>query len=133
MALAAYTALIKISTNTVLDITAFDLPLKIDMVESTAFGGSGGAAVGTKTYVPSLFGAVLKCSGNWNKADTTGQAALETAFFARSATTLVFTMPNGTNTYTASCFVSGYDPKGDVHGIATVDFELTVNGACTPA
>lgn len=132
MAIAAYPATIKISTNAVLDIVTYELPMKMDMLETTAFSGSGGAAVGTKTFVPGLFGCVVKASGSWNKGDTTGQALLETAFFARTATTLIFS-PNGTNTYTASCFVSSYPIKAEVKGLVTVDFELTVSGAVTPA
>ncbi|SRR6266487_3875290 len=132
MAVAAYPATIKISPSTIInDIVTYDLPFKMDMVDTTAFSGSGGATVGTKTYLPTLYGAVVKANGSWNKADT-GQAALETAFFARTATTLIFS-PNGTNTYTASAWVSSYYPKVDVKGVVQVDFELTINGAITPA
>ncbi len=131
MAVAAYPATIKVSSTVINDIMTYDLPFKMDMVDTTAFSGSGGATIGTKTYVPTLLGAVVKAAGNWNKGDT-GQAALETAFFARSTVSMVFS-PNGTNTYSATAYVSSYNPKGDVKGVTQVDFELTITGAITPA
>src|SRR5271157_415134 len=99
MAIAAYPATLKIGANAINDIMAWELPFKMDQVETTAFSGSGGAAIGTKTYIPTLYGAQVKCTGSWNKADTNGQLVLETAFFARTSTTLIVS-PNGTNTYT---------------------------------
>src|SRR5579862_4316357 len=99
MAIAAYPATLKIGSNTIQDIMTFDLPFKMDMAETTAFGGSGGAQVGTKTFIPTLFGLVVKATGSWNKGDTTGQALLETAFFGRTTVTVIVS-PNGTNTYT---------------------------------
>lgn len=131
MAIAAYPATLTVGAVTINDIMTYDVPLKMDMTETTAFSGSGGAAVGTKTYIPTLLSSVVKASGSWNKGDA-GQAALETAFFARTSCAMVF-KPNGTNTYTCAAFVSGYNPKADVKGVVTVDFELTVNGTITPA
>lgn len=131
MAVAAYPATIKSGSTVINDIMTYDLPFKMDMVETTAFSGSGGATIGTKTYIPTLLGAVVKASGNWNKADT-GQAALETAFFARSTISAVFS-PNGTNTYSATAYISSYNPKGDVKGAFAVDFEFTITGNITPA
>ncbi|SRR6266496_3353999 len=132
MAIAAYPATVKIGANTVADIMTYEIPLKMDMAETTAFGGSGGAAVGTKTFIPTLFGTQIKASGSWNKADTNGQAALETAFFARTATTLIFS-PNGTNTYSASCFISDLSIKADVKGKVDIDYTFQITGALTPA
>jgi hypothetical protein len=131
MAIAAYPATLTVGAVTINDIMTYDLPFKMDMTETTAFSGSGGATVGTKTYAPTLLGAVVKASGSWNKTDT-GQAALESAFFARTSCAMVF-KPNGTNTYTCAAFVSGYNPKADVKGVVTVDFELTISGNITPA
>ena len=107
MAIAAYPATLKISTNAVLDIMTHELPFKMDNVETTAFSGSGGAAVGTKTFVPTLLGMQAKIIGSWNKADTNGQLVIETAFFARTLTTFIFS-PNGTNTYTFSAYIIDY-------------------------
>lgn len=130
-ATAAYSATVKIGANTIQDLPSFELPFKMDMVETTAFGGSGGAAVGTKTYVPTLYGQQLKLTGNWNKADTTGQLLLENAFFARTTVSLVVSPNAGTNTYSFSCFVSDYTIKADVKGVVTADYTLYMNGAVT--
>src|SRR5260221_189548 len=90
MAIAAYPATLKIGANSILDLQTHDLPFKMDTDETTAFSGSGGAAVGTKTFIPTLLGMQCKVSGNWNKADTTGQLVLENNFFARTKTTLIY-------------------------------------------
>jgi len=131
MAIAAYPATIKSGSTVINDIMTYDLPFKMDMVETTAFSGSGGAAIGNKTYIPTLLGTQIKASGSWNKADT-GQAALETAFFARTTISLVAS-PNGTNTYSVSCYISDYDVKTDVKGVVTADFILQTTGAVTVA
>lgn len=133
MAIAAYPSTLKIGSNAINDIMTYDLPFKMDMAETTAFSGSGGAAVGTKTFIPTLFGMVVKASGSWAaKTDTNGQALLESAFFARTTVTVIVS-PNGSNTYTYTAWISGYDIKGDPKKQVEVDFELTVNGAVTVA
>src|ERR1700694_1550661 len=99
MAIAAYPATVKIGANTIQDIQTLELPFKMDMHNTTAFGGSGGAAVGTKTFIPTLYGMQVKLAGSWAKTDTTGQLLLENAFFARTTVSLIAS-PNGTNTYT---------------------------------
>jgi len=132
MAVAAYPATLKIGANAILDIQTHDLPFKIETDETTAFSGSGGAAVGTKTFVPTLLGMQCKISGSWNKADTNGQLVIETAFFARTLTTFIFS-PNGTNTYTFSAWITDYNIKTDPKSRVTVDFGILMNGTVTLA
>lgn len=132
MAIAAYPATLKIGANSIQDIMTFDLPFKMDMADTTAFSGSGGAAVGTKTSIPTLFGMAVKATGSWNKGDTTGQLLLENAFFGRTTVTVIVS-PNGTNTYTYTAWISDYDVKGDPKKQVEVDFTMTVNGAVTVA
>lgn len=128
---AGYNATVKEGSTTIQDISSFDLPFKMDMLETTAFSGSGGATVGTKTFLPGLLGLQMKLTGNWNKGDT-GQAALETAFFGRTTVSIVVS-PNGSNTYTLTAYVSDYDIKGDVKGMVTVDYSLMMTGNVTLA
>lgn len=129
MATAAYNATIKISPSTVInDIMTYELPFKMDTVETTAFSTT---TPGTKTFVPTLLGAQIKASGSWNKADT-GQAALETAFFGRSTVSLIFS-PNGTNTYSCACYISDYSIKADPKDVIKADFTLVMNGNVTLA
>jgi len=132
MAVAAYPATLKIGANAILDIQTHDLPFKMGTDETTAFSGSGGAAVGTKTFVPTLLELQCKISGSWNKADTNGQLVIETAFFARTLTTFVFS-PNGTNTYTFSAWITDYNIKTDPKSRVTVDFSILMNGTVTLA
>lgn len=132
MAIAAYPATLKIGSNAILDLITHDLPFHMDNVETTAFSGSGGAAVGTKTFIPTLLGMQCALSGNWNKADTNGQLVMETNFFARTKTTFIYS-PNGTNTYTFGAWIIDYHVKSDVKGVVTVDFALLMDGTCTLA
>jgi hypothetical protein len=133
MAIAAYPSTLKIGANVINDIMTYDLPFKMDMAETTAFSGSGGAAVGTKTYIPTLFGMQVKASGSWAaKTDTNGQVLLEAAFFARTTVTVIVS-PNGTNTYTYTAYISDYGIKGDPKNQVQVDFTMQVTGACTVA
>jgi len=132
MALAGYPATVKIGANTIQDIQSYDLPFKMAMLATTAFGGSSGATVGTETFIPGLLGMATKLTGNWNKADTTGQLLLEAAFFARTTVTLIAS-PNGTSTYTFAAWVSDYNIKADVKGLITADYSLTMNGNVTLA
>lgn len=131
MAIAAYPATVKIGANTIQDIMTVELPLKMDTVETTAFGGSGGATVGTKTFIPTLLGSSFKMSGSWNKADSTGQLLLETAFFARTLVTLIFSPNGGTNTYTATFWITDYPIKADTKGKVDVDYTCLMNGGIT--
>lgn len=132
MAIAAYPATLKIGANAILNLMTHDFPFKVDMPETTAFSGSGGAAVGTKTFIPTLLGMQCKVSGSWNKADTNGQLVMETNFFARTLTTFIYS-PNGTNTYTFSGYITDYDIKTDPKSKVDVDFGITMNGTVTLA
>ena len=129
MAVAAYNATIKVSPSTIVnDIKTYELPFKWDMVDTTSFSST---TPGTYTFVPTLYGAQVKASGQWNKADT-GQAALETAAFNRTKVSLIFS-PNGTNTYSFSCWIAEYAVKADVKGVVAADFTLQMDGGVTLA
>lgn len=131
MAIAGYPSTCKIGANTIQDLGTIELPFKMDTVETTAFGGSGGAAIGTKTFIPTLYGMQMKLAGSWNKADTTGQLLLEQAFFARTTVSLVVSPNGGTNTYSFAAWVSDYTIKADTKGKVDVDFAITMTGAVT--
>ncbi len=131
MAIAAYPATIKLGSNTVNDIMTYDLPFKMDTIETTSFSGAG-ASTGTQTYILGLYGLTVKAAGSWNKGDTNGQLALETAFFGRTAVSVVIS-PNAVNTYSFTAWVSGYTIKAEAKNKVSVDFELTMNGAVTLA
>jgi len=132
MAVAAYPATLKIGANAILDLQTHDLPFKMGTDETTAFSGSGGAAVGTKTFVPTLLEMQCALSGSWNKADTNGQLVMETNFFARTKTTFIYS-PNGTNTYTFGAWIIDYHVKTDPKSRVTVDFTLLMDGNVTLA
>lgn len=130
MAVAAYPATFKYGGVVVNDIMTYDQSMKMAKAETTAFSGSGGAAVGTETSLPTLFSATVKVAGSWNKGDA-GQASLETAFLARTIGTLLFT-PFGTNTYTAQAWVETVNTKGDLKKQVEGGWDFVITGAITP-
>lgn len=129
-AVAGYNGTMKLSTNTVNNIMTFDLPFKMEMIDITPFSA---ATPGTHVFIPGLYGAQIKCNGSWDKGDTQGQLAMETAFFGRTKNSFVFS-PDGTHTYTCSCWISDYDIKADAaKGQVTADFTLQMDGGVTLA
>ncbi len=129
MAIAAYPAAISIGGVIINDIMTIDLSQKMAKADTTAFSGSGGAPAGTETSIPTLFSATFKLSGSWNKVDP-GQAALETAFYARTIGTIVFT-PSAGKTYTGQVWVESVDTKGDPKKQLDAAFGIVVTGAIT--
>src|SRR5260221_14112733 len=123
MAVAAYPATLKIGANAILDLQTHDLPFKMGTDETTAFSGSGGAAVGTKTFVPTLLEMQCALSGSWNKDDTKGQLLMETNLFARTKTTFIY-LPNVTNTHTFGAWITDYHVKTHPKPRGTVDLRL---------
>lgn len=130
MAIAAYPATVKIGANTIQDIMNIELNIKLETTETTAFGGSGGAVVGTKTFIPTLLTATAKLIGSWNMSDTTGQFLLQQGLLNRTLVTIIFS-PNGTNSYTVSCWVTDYPIKADPKKQIDAEFSLLVNGGIT--
>jgi hypothetical protein len=127
-ATAGYLGTLKIGTVTVNNIKSQDMPLKIAALDTTSFSAS---VAGTESYIGGLLSGQLKFSGQYDKSDT-AQATIETNFLARTVSSFVFS-PNGTNTYTASCLITGYNVKSDVKGLVTADWELQLSGTVTPA
>lgn len=129
-AIAAYNATMKFTSNTVNNIMTYDLPFKMEMIDITPFSA---ATPGTHVFLPGLYGLQVKATGSWDKGDTNGQLAMETAFFARTKNSFVFS-PDGTHTYTCSCWIADYGIKADAaKGQVTVDFTLTMDGGVTLA
>jgi len=125
-AIASYLATIKIGAIVVGNITTFDMPFKMDLIDITAFSG---ASPGTHVFLPTLLGSQIKANGHWDKTDP-GQALIETAFFARTLIALIFS-PNVTNTYSLSAWIADYQIKADVKNVVVADFTLHMNGGVT--
>ena len=125
-AVAAYLATIKVGTQLVGNITTYDMPFKMDMIDITAFSG---ASPGTHIFLPTLLGSQIKANGHWDKVDA-GQVLLETAFFARTLVAVIFS-PNVTNTYSYSAWIADYHVKADVKNVILADFTLHMNGNVT--
>ncbi|GCE49199.1 phage tail tube protein [Thermosporothrix hazakensis] len=128
MAKAAYSAVIKVGSTIVHDISSVELPFKTDLEETTAFSSS---APGTKTFIPTLRGMETKLSGNWNVGDP-GQQALEDAYFGRQLVQLEIS-PDGVKKYSFDAWIGEYSIKADVSGKIEVEYSVTINGDVTRA
>lgn len=128
MATAGYLATIKAGGTAVKDITSIDWPLKMNTDDTTSFSST---TPGTETSIPTTSSGSIKLSGHRNNADT-GQNALRTAWINRTAVTMVFDPDGtGTETQTASCWVTDWSVKADPKNAAKLDVSLTVNGGTT--
>src|SRR6266496_3438671 len=103
--------------NTVLDMTSWEVDLKADSVDTSAFGGSGwGASTGT---IKRWSG---KCMGNYNPADTTGQVALNNGL-GNTFTMAFYT--DATHNWSGSAVLTGLGLKSSAAGVITAEYTFT--------
>lgn len=128
--LAGYGGQIKISTNTILTVTDWELDPSSDMYETTTITGSR-----AKTYLPGLYGSTVALKVNFDASDTNGVIAMQNNLFSDSPTVLAFTLsPNGgTNNYTFNAWVKDMKIHDPVGGLVTADSTLQITGAVTYA
>lgn len=127
---AGYPGTIEITgtPNTVVKgFNSMDLPYQVDTDETTAFSAP---APGWKTSIPTLTGMTVKISGKRIPGDA-GQAALRTAFLAKTLVPGVVFSPDGTETHTCDCWVTSWNQKSDVKSAQTLDISLLVEGEST--
>lgn len=127
-ATAAFVGYVKISTNTIQLMNSADLQLAAKQLDVTALGGNGWDA-----FIMGTLGGKLALKGAFDQTDTNGQAAIQSAFFARTVLSSVVFSPDGTKTYTMSAYVLDYKPGATVNGLATIDFTLLPTSTVTPA
>jgi hypothetical protein len=128
MATAGYLSTIKAGGTVVKDIISVDWPLKMNTADTTSFSSS---TPGTESFIPTTSGATIKLSGHRNNSDT-GQNAMRTAWINRTAVAMVFDPDGtGTETYTASCWVTDWAIKSDPKSAAKLDISLVVNNGTT--
>jgi hypothetical protein len=129
-ATAGYLSTCKVGSTTVNNVKSQEFAAKIAALDTTSFSAS---TPGTESYIGGLLSGDYKFSGQYDKADT-GQATIETNFYARTVTAFTFGIGNaGTNTYTMSALITDYTTKSDVKGLVTADWSMKLSGGVTIA
>jgi predicted secreted protein len=122
MAIAGKGGSVKLTANTVADVTSWTVDIAIDMLDSTSLGDDW------REYVAGLAGATGSVECNWAVAtDTNGQTALQTAALAGSTVTLnLYT--NDSNYYSGSAYVSNVNVADPVDDLVTATFDFQYTG-----
>ena len=127
-ATAGYLSSAKVGSTVINNLKSQDLASKIAALDTTSFSAS---TPGTESYIGGLLSGDYKCTGQYDKSDT-GQATIETNFFARTITTFTFVIGNaGANTYAMPCLITDYNIKSDVKGLVTADWNMKLSGTVT--
>ncbi|SRR6266702_288473 len=121
-AIAAYQALLKVSSATVAQVQEVDADFENQMEEVSVMGQRG------RQYLPTLYKGSIKAKVFYDMTDTNGQLAIQNAFFASPPTllTMTFSPANGaTNTtYSMTCYVAKMSIKAAVDKAIADDIEL---------
>lgn len=117
---------VKISTNFVVEVTAWDLTSTGELLETTAMRATGG----NRTYLPGLNSHTGSITCHWDPTDTNGQEALDIG-----ATVSVSLQPRGDTTgmqrITASVYITEINWTVELEAITQRSFSFTVNGGLT--
>lgn len=127
-ATAAFNGYVKIGANTIALQNSADLQAAAKQLDTTSLGGNG-----WDTFIMGTLGGKVACKGAFDQTDTTGQAAVQSAFFGRTLLSGVVFSPDGVKTYTFNAWVQDYKPGAAVAGLATIDFTLLPTGSIVPA
>jgi hypothetical protein len=126
MALNGLAVTIKLGSNDIGGINSITFDPTADMLDITAFGGTG-----DREFLPGLRGATLTLAGDYDYGDTNGQKVLVDNFLTgtklESPTKPVFTV-DGTIGFTADAYVSGFSANPTVEGKVTVSYTLQLTG-----
>lgn len=123
-----YLSSAKVGATVINNIKSQEFAAKIADLDTTSFSAS---TPGIESHIGGLLSGDYKFSGQYDKSDT-GQATIETNFYARTLTTFTFTIGNvGANTYTLTALITDYTVKSDVKGLVTADWSMKLSSAVT--
>lgn len=129
MATTGSAGVVKLSTNTVGEITGFTLELSRGTIEDTALTDAA------KTFLPEdqyTWTASVECQ--WDDGDTNGQEALQTALL-NGTTVEVHLLPEGTTTgdedYNGNAYVTSISQPVARNAVITRSIQLQGTGALT--
>jgi len=125
---ASYGAIIKEGSTAIKGIKTIEWPVKMNMDDTTAFSST---TPGTETAIPTTSSGTVKLSGVRLNTDT-GQNALRTAWINRTLVTMVYDPDGtGTETQTATCYVTDWSVKADPKKAVALDVSLVVDNGTT--
>lgn len=124
MATSGVLGKVTLSDVTILNISSWDLDIKHNVQDVTSFTDFW------EKKTQGLKGATGSLKGQFNPADTTGQALLQTAMI--NGTTVALKLYSDTSFYTiASAYIDGLKISNKVDGVCEAEFNFVVDGAIT--
>ena len=124
--IAGFQGLLKIAAATVAQVQEVDADFEAALEDVSVMGDRA------RDFLPTLYKATIKAKLEYDMTDTTGQLAIQNAFFANPPTLLAMTFSpaNGaTNTtYTMSCYVAKISIKDAVDKVISNDVDLQPTG-----
>ena len=134
MAQAAYTKLIKVSTDgntwyTVSGVNDASISRGGEVLDDTAFEESHD---GFRSRLIGLRDWSINASGDYDGSDTNGQLVILSAWENGTALYVQY-LPDGTNGVKGQCVVESFEQSGDVAGKEQMSFVLQADGALSAA
>lgn len=128
-ATAGYNGQLKIGANTVAQVSEVSFDLENNMEDVSVMGDRA------SDFLPTLYKGSLKAKVFYDLTDTTGQLAIQNAFFGATTLTMTFSPAGGaTNTtYSVTCYVAKLGIADSVGKVVEQDIELQPTGAITAA
>jgi predicted secreted protein len=123
-----YLASLKIGSAVVQLVQSADIDIINKELDTTSLGGNG-----WETFILGTLSGKIALKGSLDQTDTTGQQAIISACFNRTLLTNVIFSPNGTNTFTMSCWVTNVKISDAATAKSDFDFSLRPTGAVTMA
>lgn len=122
-AIAGRTGSVKLSANTVAEISDWSLDISIDNAEETDFGDTW------KEFLYTLRSASGSFTGRFDPSDTNGHAALQTEALSGTSGVSLRLYINGMNYYSGTALLTGFQPKASVSGLVEVTYNFQFTGA----
>jgi hypothetical protein len=126
-ALQGYGGYVAVGTGpaTLVNVKQWELPLAADKYDVTSINQSTPV---WKQYIPGLLGADGKIDVFWDMTDTTGQVALQTAYFTAVSIAVVLNLSTS-HKYSGTAYVTGIDIKVPVNGPQEASLQVTFTGS----
>jgi predicted secreted protein len=108
------------------NIASWSLSLDADMLETTALGDDW------KEFLAGLNGWTVSVEAHFDKADTTGQIAIQNAILAGTSLSVKLYVDD-TNYYSGTVYVSNQSINDSVSDLVTASYSLQGSGALSYA
>ena len=111
-----------LSSSTVANIATWSLNTTVPMNDTTSFTEEW------KTKLPGPGEWTISAEGFYNDDDTNGQAAIQTAYLAKTSVTIKGYV-DATNYYSGTAYISSMTVSNDANGVVKITYEFSGTGA----